>query len=164
MRSYIVTWHLAEVTFLPFFSCFFVLWHCWLGIRKSIRPVKKLSDTVLAWLSVWIVVQIICIWPSWCHCHPSSLASVKSRMVYLSGAGLPRLSGKKAVKCMYVCVYCIFFYTPTVFGCGRYCLPGIWHDILKIFGRYHSNNTLFCSNICQRPPPQQVRHLLPACD
>jgi len=29
---------------------------------------------------------------------PSSLAPVKSRMVYLSGAGLPRLSWKKAVK------------------------------------------------------------------
>jgi len=28
-----------------------VLWHCWLGIRKSTRPVK-LSDEVLAWLSV----------------------------------------------------------------------------------------------------------------
>ena len=31
---------------------------------------------------------------------PSSLASVKSRMVYLSDAGLPRLSWKKAVKRM----------------------------------------------------------------
>jgi len=32
---------------------------------------------------------------------PSSLAPVKSRMVYISGAGLPRLSWKKAVKWMY---------------------------------------------------------------
>ena len=31
---------------------------------------------------------------------PSSLALVKSKMVYLSGAGLPRLSWKKAVKRM----------------------------------------------------------------
>jgi len=31
---------------------------------------------------------------------PSSLASLKSRMVYLSGAGLPRLSWKKAIKWM----------------------------------------------------------------
>jgi len=31
---------------------------------------------------------------------PSSLAPVKSRMIYLSGAGLPRLSWKKAVKQM----------------------------------------------------------------
>jgi len=43
-----------------------LLWHCWLGV-------KKLSDRVLAWLSVWSVVQMICIWSSnWCHCHPIS--------------------------------------------------------------------------------------------
>jgi len=35
---------------------------------------------------------------------PSSLASVKSRMVHLSGASLPRLSWKKAVKRVCVCV------------------------------------------------------------
>jgi len=34
-----------------------VLWRCWLGIRKSIRPVKNVSDVVLAWLSVWCKVQ-----------------------------------------------------------------------------------------------------------
>ena len=58
-----------------------VLWWCWLGIRKGIQPVKN-----------WVVdagmseVQT-CIWPSWCHCHSLSLASVKSRLVYLSGTG-----------------------------------------------------------------------------
>jgi len=31
---------------------------------------------------------------------PPSLTPVKSRMVYLSGAGLPRLSSKKAIKQM----------------------------------------------------------------
>ena len=39
-----------------------VLRHCWLGGRKGIRPVKKLSSEVLAWLSVWSEVQT-CIWP-----------------------------------------------------------------------------------------------------
>ena len=57
-----------------------VLWHCWLGGRKGTRPVKKLSGGVLAWLSVWSEVQT-CIWPSWCHCHSLSRASVKSRLV-----------------------------------------------------------------------------------
>ena len=57
-----------------------VLWRCWLGGRKGIRPVKKLSSEVLAWLSVWSEVQT-CIWPSWCHCHSLSLAPVKSRLV-----------------------------------------------------------------------------------
>ena len=58
-----------------------VLWRCWLGGRKGIRPVKKLSGGVLAWLSVCSEVQT-CIWPSWCHCHSLSLASVKSRLVF----------------------------------------------------------------------------------
>jgi len=45
----------------------------------------KLSDEVLMWLSVWSEVRIVCIWSSWCHCHPqtpSSLASLKSRLVW----------------------------------------------------------------------------------
>jgi len=35
---------------------------------------------VLVWLSVWSEV-LACMWPSWCHCHWLSLASVKSRLV-----------------------------------------------------------------------------------
>ena len=35
---------------------------------------------MLAWLSVCSEVQT-CIWPSWCHCHSLSLASVKSWLV-----------------------------------------------------------------------------------
>jgi len=41
------------------------LWHFLTDfVRKSIRPVKNLKekDDVLAWLSVWSKVQIICIW------------------------------------------------------------------------------------------------------
>ena len=57
-----------------------MLWRCWLGGRKGIRPVKNLSGGVLARLSVWSEVQT-CMWPSWCHCHSLSLASVKSRLV-----------------------------------------------------------------------------------
>ena len=49
--------------------------------RQEGHPVcKKLSGAVLSWLSVWSKVQT-CIWPSWCHCHSLSLASVKSRLV-----------------------------------------------------------------------------------
>jgi len=58
-----------------------VLWGCWLGDRKSIRTVKKLSGGVLAWLPVWSEVQT-CIWLRWCHCHSLYLASVKSRLVF----------------------------------------------------------------------------------
>jgi len=46
-----------------------VLWCRWLGGRKGIRPVI-LSGELLAWLSVCSEVQMICLWFSWCHCHP----------------------------------------------------------------------------------------------
>ena len=39
-----------------------------------------LSGGLLAWLSVWSKVQT-CRWPSWCHCHSLSLASVISWLV-----------------------------------------------------------------------------------
>ena len=57
-----------------------VLWLCWLGATKRIRPVKNWVGGVLAWLAVWSKVQA-CIWSNWCHCHSLSLASVKSRLV-----------------------------------------------------------------------------------
>jgi len=50
---------------------------CWLGDRKCIWPVKKLSGDVLVWLSVWSEVQMIYIWSSWCHCHPIISCSSK---------------------------------------------------------------------------------------
>ena len=50
------------------------------GRQEGHPACKKLSGGVLAWSSVWIEVQT-CIWPSWCHCHLLSLASVKSRLV-----------------------------------------------------------------------------------
>jgi len=49
--------------------------------RQEWHPAcKKTEWWVLTWLSVWSEVQT-CIWPSWCHCHSLSLASVKSRLV-----------------------------------------------------------------------------------
>ena len=106
-------WHLLNSNWLPS-----VPWYCWLGVRKSIRPVKiewrgvgvviqhlwsfqrlwsypaplnlrpygaiQICLLLLLLLSVWSEVQIVCIWSSWCHCHPkipSSLASFKSRLV-----------------------------------------------------------------------------------
>jgi len=47
----------------------FSVWHCQLGVRKSIRPVKKSSVELVTWLSVRSEVQMICVWSSWCHCH-----------------------------------------------------------------------------------------------
>jgi len=50
------------------------------GRQEGQPACKKQSAGVLAWLSVWSEVHN-CIWPSWCHCHSLSLASVKSRLV-----------------------------------------------------------------------------------
>ena len=55
-----------------------VHWHYWLGVRKSIRPVKT-SDVGAG--------VVICLerrandlhWSRWWHCHPTSCASLKSR-------------------------------------------------------------------------------------
>ena len=65
-----------------------VLCCCWLGVRKDIQPVKT------EW---WVTGMVICLeWDAYdATATPSSLAPVKSRMVYLSGADLPRLSWKK---------------------------------------------------------------------
>ena len=50
------------------------------GQQEGHPACKRLSGGVLVWLSAWSWVQT-CIWPSWCHCHSLSLASVKSRLV-----------------------------------------------------------------------------------
>ena len=50
------------------------------------------KNWVVRYWHVCSEVQMICIWSSWCHCQPKI---VKSRIVYLPGAGLPRLSWKK---------------------------------------------------------------------
>jgi len=48
-----------------------VLWRCRLGVRKSIWPVE-IEWWVSVWLSVGSEVLIVCIWSSWCHCHPKT--------------------------------------------------------------------------------------------
>ena len=67
---------------------------CWLGGRKGIQPVKT------EWWGTGVVMsEARCKWfacsPADATATPSSLASLESRMVYLSGASLPRLSWKK---------------------------------------------------------------------
>ena len=81
-----------------------VLWRCWFGGRKEGHPAcKKLSGGVLVWLSVWSEVQT-CIWPSWCHCHSLSLASVKSRLVIPFWYRLTRVVPEKGPLNGCVCV------------------------------------------------------------
>ena len=58
---------------------------------------------MLAWLSVWSEVQT-CIWPSWCHCHSLSLASIKSRLVLPFWYRLTRVVQEKGPLNGCVCV------------------------------------------------------------
>ena len=83
-----------------------VLWCCWLGGRKGIRPVKNLSGGVMVWLFVCSEVQT-CIWLSWCHCHSLSVASIISRLVLPFWYRLTRvvLDSGQLNGCVCVCYY-----------------------------------------------------------
>jgi len=77
------------------------------GQQERHPACKKLSGGVMAWLSVWSEVQT-CIWPSWCHCHSLSLASVKSRLVLPFWYRLTWVVLEKGPLngCVCVCVQC----------------------------------------------------------
>jgi len=47
-----------------------------------------MTDEVLAWLSVWSEVQMICIRFIWCHCHPivSCLVKIQTGLTFLAPA------------------------------------------------------------------------------
>jgi len=74
---------------------------------------KKLSGGVLVWLSVWSEVQT-CIWPSWCHCHSLSVASVKSRLVLPFWYRLTRVVLDKGPLNRCVCVCASVLWQPYV--------------------------------------------------
>jgi len=60
---------------------------------------KKSCDEVLTWLSVWSEVQMICIWPGWCRCHPIVTCFVKIQNGFtLLVPAHPGCPGKEAVK------------------------------------------------------------------
>jgi len=83
---------ISRCTVLHYWQCgichMWYLWYCWSGIfafsaltllvgRQEEHPAGKWRDEVLVWLSVWGKVQMICIWSSWCHCHPIISALIK---------------------------------------------------------------------------------------
>ena len=120
-----------------------MLWRCWLGVRKGIRPVKKLSGGVLVWLSVWSEVQT-CIRPGWCHCHSLSLASVKSMLVLPFWYRLTRVVLEKGPLngCVCVCV-CVCVNIRVQYGySGTFCLPHFGFIMLQQL------NWSLCSQCC----------------
>jgi len=106
-----------------------VLWRCWLGGRKGIRPVKKPGGGVLAWLSAWSEVQT-CNWPSWCHCHSlSCFSKIQIGFTFLVPAHLGS-HGKRVVKrvcvCVCVCVCACVRACVCVCACVRACVCVWW--------------------------------------
>jgi len=87
-----------------------VLWRCWLGGRKGIRPVKNFSGEVMTWLSVWSKVQT---YLSEARCRlfaygplplmVSCFSKIKINFTFLVLAH-PGSPGKRAVEGVCVCV------------------------------------------------------------
>jgi len=81
---------------------------CWIKCRSLIHCLNHwaVACSVSLWIYLLLLLVQTCIWPSWCHCHSLSLASVKSRLVFtflvLAHLGSP---GKRAVKrvCVRMC-------------------------------------------------------------
>ena len=85
---------------------------------------RYLSGGVLMWLSVWSKV-LTCIWPSWCHCHSLSLASVRSRLVLPFWYRLTWVVPEKEPLNGCVCVFvsfsvcrCLLFKKSLMYQCG----------------------------------------------
>jgi len=89
------------IAFIQSFSALTLL----VGRQERHPACKKLSGGVLAWLPVWSEVQT-CIWPSWCHYHSLSLASVKSRLVFTARcyASVVLAMGLCLCPCLSVCL------------------------------------------------------------
>jgi len=87
---------------------------------------EKLSNEVLAWLSVWREMQTICIWSGWCRCHPiiSCFFKIQINLTFLVPAypgcpaninnnnntrltvlflGLPRWASTRKIKPIWIC-------------------------------------------------------------
>ena len=101
--------------------------------RQERHPAcKKLSGGLLAWLTFWSEMQT-CIWPSWCHCHSLSLASVKSRLVLPFWYQLTRVVPEKGPLNVCVCSVSVFFsgcFLQNYSISCKWIFAGLW------FGRF----------------------------
>ena len=102
---------------------------------------KTLSGGMLAWLCVWVKVQI-CIWPSRCHCQSLSLAPVNPDWFYLPGftflVQAHQTKSKRAEQRMCMCV-CVCVCTGATLVSVNLCLTGVedcTDDSSQFIGRY----------------------------
>ena len=85
---------------------------------------------------VWSEVHT-CIWPSWCHCHSLSLASVKSRLVLPFWYRLTRVVPDKEPLNICVCV-CVCVNQSSTDAAVRHCADDkdnrlwLWHKFSHV--------------------------------
>ena len=104
-----------------------VLWCCWLGDRKGIRPVK--NRVVGCWCGCLSGARQ-------CHCHLLSLASAKSRLVLTFWYWLTRVvPEKRAFKRVCVCSL------NTIQERNLYCMALLWSSHRRNI-RIHGTNVL----------------------
>ena len=134
--------HMVQLMPLPpIISCSSIIQNglpfwCWLTqVILQKRPLNSCSSssTSVLCLSIWVVrywhgyLSIVrCRWfahgPADATVTPSSLARVKSSIVYLSAAGLRRLSLKKVAKKMWVVVVIVVWWCTQITGRSLVCL------------------------------------------
>jgi len=106
-------WHIYVYSQQNFLMLPSVLWHCWLGSRKGIRPVKNMAG----WWR-WTLVSPDGVAPSW---MVDVSASVNLRLhhevqKFPSATSPPawfRKKGRKTVVCVCVCVCVCYLYSHT---------------------------------------------------
>jgi len=104
-----------------------LLWHCWLGVKKSIQPVKKFEWWGAGMVVCLEQVQMICIWSNWRHCHPNSSCFIKIQigLTYLVPA-YPGCPGKEAVKWVSVWIQGYMTANTVTFGNSHPHLQQWW--------------------------------------
>jgi len=106
-RSFYTSFHVAcaSVIKVPTYLLAYVpsvLWCCWLGGRKGIRPVK--TERWGAGVVICLSEVQTCIWPSWCQCHSPSLCFSKIQIGFTSLYRLNRVVPDKGPLNGCVCV------------------------------------------------------------
>jgi len=97
--------YLFCVYFMPSMLIPPVLWRCWFGGRKGIRPVKNWGVGCWRGYLSGARCRLACSPADACHCHSLSLAPVKSRLVLPFWYQLTRVVPDKGPLNGCVCVY-----------------------------------------------------------
>jgi len=113
---------------------------------------------VLVWLSVWSEVQIVCMWSTWCHCHPKTLSCLvlfKSRLfffffrywltqVVLEERQLNECSCLFLTFCLHVYSVVGLLVTPLL---HIYSWGSVWKNLWKSLSIWWSYNGIFFDSV-----------------